>query len=518
MRHTLLVIAPAAGLVLAGGCGAPSDPDAGAQDAVVLHDAQAFDAHALDAATLDAHALDAHTLDAHALDTDPTLDAPDQDADPAADASLDAAWPPLEEGELRPGGDTTTSIVGVGAFVQEAANLRLARRAEFEAGLQFFQLPWEIAPGRPEADGLGPLFHTDTCLGCHARNGRGTPSRTPADSAPGVLLRLGFADGSPDPVYGDQFQIRGIAGVPREGHAARTETPVEHVLADGSRASLWQASYTVTSLGYGPLAPGIVLSPRIGQQLVGQGLLEAIRDADLLALADPDDTNGDGISGRVHRLEDGSIGRFGWKATQPNVRLQVAAAFVGDLGITSSARPEESCTASQLACAGAVNGGSPELSATRLTTVAAYVRLLAVPARRDAETAPVRRGSALFREVGCAHCHQPSFVTGDALEPELSAQRIWPYTDLLLHDMGERLSDGRADGDASATEWRTAPLWGVGLLELVSGETRLLHDGRAHGVHEAILWHGGEADPARRAYERLSPDARDALVAFVESL
>ncbi|UJR82785.1 Hypothetical protein I5071_48500 [Sandaracinus amylolyticus] len=434
------------------------------------------------------------------------------------DASLDAALPPLEEGELLPGGDTTTSVVDGSAFLQQAANLTIARRADFEAGLQFFRLEWEIAPGRPEADGLGPVYNAVSCIECHVRNGRGAPSATPDENRPGVLLRLGTPDGRPDPTYGDQLQPLGVPGVAGEGHARRFESLVSHRLADGTQAMLPLPRYDIASLGYGPLAGGAVLSPRIAQQLVGQGLLEAIDEDDLLALADELDADADGISGRVRWIDALRIGRFGWKAGQPTVEEQTSAAFAGDLGITSSVHPTEACTESQAACLGAASGGSPELTATRLRVASSYVRLLGVPARRDAEAPSVRRGRVLFAAVGCDGCHRPSFVTGDSVEPELAGQRIWPYTDLLLHDMGERLADGRAEGDASGREWRTAPLWGIGLLGVVGGEVRLLHDGRARGVAEAVLWHDGEATAARLGFESLTELERADLVSFVESL
>lgn len=432
-----------------------------------------------------------------------------------ATAPVDGGIAPLEDGELAPGGETTTPDIGIGAFTVQAANLPLARRGDFEAGLQFFQLPWVVAPGRPEADGLGPTFHADSCLGCHVRNGRG--------SVQSILLRIGLGpNNDPLPEYGSQLQPFGIAGVPGEGKPVRAETVTTHRRVDATAASLLLPTYSISSPAYGPLGDDLRISARIAPQIVGQGLLEAISEDDLVAGADPDDEDGDGISGRVHWVQDGDatrVGRFGWKAMHASVESQTAAAFSEDLGITSARFPEINCPGSQSACRAAPSGGSPELGAARLRVTVAYMRLLGVPRRRGGDTDEILRGKALFNAVGCASCHRPSFQTrADASEPELASQRIWPYSDLLLHDMGDRLADRRKEGDAGEREWRTPPLWGLGLVPVVNGERHLLHDGRARTIEEAILWHDGEAAAARLAYEQLSPATRAELEAFVESL
>ncbi len=422
----------------------------------------------------------------------------------------------LEPGELRPGGDTTTESLGIGAFVQEAANLGLERRAAFEAGLQFFQLDWEVAPAAPELDGLGPTFNAVSCLDCHARNGRGlTPLSDPESVA--VLLRLASAEGSPDPVFGDQLQPRSIGGVPSEGQVSWTVGKAMPVIVDGGFIELESPVPSIEPGTLGSPSPDTLVSPRVSMQLVGMGLLEAVRAEDLEAQADPDDTDGDGVSGRVARVGP-EVGRFGWKASQPTVRAQVAAAFAGDLGITSELHPDENCPRAQVSCGVAPTGGSPELTAVRLDVTAAYVRLLGVPTRRGGDNEDVLRGKVIFGELGCAQCHRPTFVTGPALEPELADQTIWPYTDLLLHDLGPGLAQGGPEGDASAAEWRTAPLWSIGLLQTVNGGRRLLHDGRARTIEEAIVWHGGEAASSTAAYLALSESQRDDLHVFIESL
>lgn len=459
--------------------------------------------------------LDAGAPDAPSDAAEPGRDGGPGDAAPDRDAADDAATAALEDGELAPGGATTTDNVGVGAFTVQAANLPLARRGEFEAGLQFFQLPWVLAPGRADTDGLGPTFHADSCLGCHVRNGRGDLQT--------ILLRIGLgADNAPDPNYGSQLQPFGISGVPREGTPVRTDVTVAHARANGTSAALLEPSYAITNLGYGPFGADLRISPRIAPQIVGQGLLEAISDADVIAGADPNDADGDGISGRVHWVDDGGavrIGRFGWKAMHASVESQTAAAFAEDLGITSSRFPDANCPGAQSACRAAPNGGSPELNATRLRVTVAYMRLLGVPRRRGGDTTEVLQGKAIFTSVGCASCHRPSFRTrADAAEPELAGQLVWPYSDLLLHDLGERLADRRKEGDAGPREWRTPPLWGLGLVPVVNGARFLLHDGRARDLDEAILWHDGEAAASRIAYEQLSPTAQARLRAFVESL
>jgi CxxC motif-containing protein (DUF1111 family) len=294
--------------------------------------------------------------------------------------------------------------------------------------------------------------------------------------------------------------------------------------ADGERYTLRAPRYQLRAAGFGPLPDALLISARVAPATIGMGLLEAVPEASLARLADADDRDGDGISGRLNRVLDverGALasGRFGWKAEQPSVRAQVAAAFVGDMGITSSLFPHENHTRAQAACDAAPSGGSPELSAATLDSVVLYMRSLAVPARRAPEAPAVRRGEQLFSAAGCAGCHVSSLRTGEVADlPELSRQTLRAFTDLLLHDLGPGLSDQRPTFAASGSEWRTAPLWGIGLFAKVNGHTFLLHDGRARGVAEAILWHAGEAEAAKQRFVRLARTERQDLVRFVESL
>jgi CxxC motif-containing protein (DUF1111 family) len=307
---------------------------------------------------------------------------------------------------------------------------------------------------------------------------------------------------------------------------AYEEFPVE--LAGGATVTLRRPTYGVSDPAYGPLHPDTMLSPRVAQPMIGLGLLEAIPEADLLARADPD---GDGISGRPNLVwseaEDRvAMGRFGWKAGQARIAEQAASAMAGDIGLSNPLAPFPAgdCTPAQADCLAAPDGASPQFAdleapADVMELVAYYSRHLAVPARRDAGSAEVLAGKRLFYQAGCIACHVPKHATArDAADPALRGQLIWPYTDLLLHDMGEGLADGRPEGVADGREWRTAPLWGIGLTETVNGHTFFLHDGRARNLTEAILWHGGEARKARDGFAALAKQERDALIKFLESL
>jgi CxxC motif-containing protein (DUF1111 family) len=263
------------------------------------------------------------------------------------------------------------------------------------------------------------------------------------------------------------------------------------------------------------------LSPRVAPPVFGRGLLEAVPDDVLLALADPNDGDGDGISGKANLVWDAvrqavAVGRFGLKAGNSTLLQQTAGAYVQDMGVTNSVFSEES-SAGQPQADGLDD--EPELPDTQLDAATFYVQTLAVPARRDIDDPHVLRGKELFLEAGCASCHVPRLETRDHTGiAAVSHQVIWPYTDLLLHDMGEGLADGRREFEASGREWRTPPLWGIGLSTVVNGHSLLLHDGRARGFFEAILWHGGEAEAAREAVRAMDATDRAALVRFLESL
>jgi len=455
-----------------------------------------------------------------------------------------------EAGEALPGGQATSRKAGDRhAFSHPSANLKPSQGLDFRVGNGFFKRLWVSAPSSTRsADGLGPLFNARACQQCHIRDGRGHPpaANWPADNAVSMLLRLSvppateaqrrqLAEGRmlsiPEPTYGSQLQDFALQGLRPEGRLHVTYEPLPVRLADGTVVNLRKPDYTVTELAYGPLHPDTMLSPRIAPPMIGLGLLEVIPEADILAKADPDDTDGDGISGKPQMSWDRksgrpALGRYGWKAGTATVRQQVADAFAGDIGISTPLAPRHwgDCTDAQPDCLGAPSGATDaaegvEATAAVLDLVTFYSLHLAVPKRRKAGDKQVLAGKRVFYQAGCVACHTPKYVTAtDPERPALSGQLIWPYTDLLLHDMGDGLADGRPEGKADGREWRTPPLWGLGLTETVNGHTDFLHDGRARTLLEAIVWHGGEAEPARERVRALSAGDRAALLAFLESL
>ncbi len=447
--------------------------------------------------------------------------------------------------ELSAGAATVRARTNADAFSQPSGNLEFEQELDFRVGNGLFKKIWVSSPSSTLAsDGLGPLYNARSCQRCHVKDGRGHPPAGPEDSAVSMFLRVsipgtpedGYADIAdyiatlPEPTYGGQMQDFALAGHPAEYRLDITyeEVPVE--LSDGETASLRRPTYKAADLGYGPLHPDAMLSPRVAPQMIGLGLLEAIPVDDLLANADPDDADGDGISGRANivwstEFDKPMMGRFGHKAGMPTIMEQSAAAFAGDIGISSPLypAPHGDCTSTQANCIDAPHGDGDvrghEIDAEGMDLVAFYSRNLGVPARRDVDDPQVLRGKQVFHDAGCASCHTPSFVTHRMPDrPEHSFQLIWPYSDLLLHDMGEGLADNRPEARATGREWRTPPLWGIGLTERVSGHTQFLHDGRARSLLEAILWHGGEAQSARDTVVSMPKADRDALIQFLESL
>lgn len=439
--------------------------------------------------------------------------------------------PAQQQGTHAPGGGATTEHSGSAAFLQQAAGGDRQQQLFFVSGSSFYLEPWLPPPSvSTSRRGLGPLFNAAACSDCHLGGGRGRPALGAEDEPAGLVLRLGSGEQDehgaalPDPVYGVQLQTRALAGSAAEGTVLLELEPLLRSYADGSEQLLRVPRYRLAELRYGAAPGELRLSPRAAAATVGLGLLEAIPAARLQALEDPDDRDGDGISGRLNQVWDRSAqalapGRFGWKAEQPSLRQQISAALAHDMGVTSLTYPEGDCIAAACSAETAAAGAAPELNERVLDRLELYLRLLAVPARRVPEDEAVQRGERWFSELGCAGCHVPAHMTAsDAALLQLRAQEIWPYTDLLLHDLGAELADDRPSYLAQGTEWRTPPLWGVGLSRQVSGHQRLLHDGRAEGVAEAILWHGGEAAAARDGFQALGAAQRAELVAFVESL
>ncbi|PMW99156.1 thiol oxidoreductase [Pseudomonas sp. FW215-R2] len=446
-----------------------------------------------------------------------------------------------EPGEARSGGTATVRKTGQNSFSLPSANLPPSRRVDFSVGNSFFRSPWVIAPSTTTArDGLGPLFNTNACQGCHIKDGRGHPPTPDAPNAVSMLVRLSIPDAPqyarlieqvgvvPEPVYGGQFQDMAVPGVAPEGKVRVDYTPVPVRFTDGTEIELRKPVLQITQLGYGPMHPDTRFSARVAPPMIGLGLLEAIPEEAILANAAAQAKENNGINGRPNRVWDDAqqktvMGRFGWKAGQPNLNQQNVHAFSGDMGLTTSLRPFDDCTDAQIACKQAPNGngpdGEPEVSDNILRLVLFYTRNLAVPARRGVNDAQVLAGKNLFFQAGCQSCHTPKYTTAaNAAEPELANQVIRPYSDLLLHDMGEGLADNRTEFQASGRDWRTPPLWGIGLTQAVSGHTQFLHDGRARNLLEAVLWHGGEAKAAQQQVLSFNAEQRAALLAFLNSL
>jgi CxxC motif-containing protein (DUF1111 family) len=327
--------------------------------------------------------------------------------------------------------------------------------------------------------------------------------------------------GGPNPIpgFGTQLQMRATTGITPEIQAAIVYAESLGVFGDGTPFTLQVPRYTLTGQ-YAALPAQYFFSPRVAPAVFGLGLLEAVPEIEILLRADPRDRNRDGISGRINLVWDETrhrimVGRFGWKANNPNLIQQTAGAYNGDMGITSTLFPTESCDGQYVECV----AHDIEVDDETVANVALYTRTLGVPARRNLDDPTALRGEQMFYNAGCDKCHTPTLRTGFlAGVPEVSNQVIHAYTDLLVHDMGPGLADKRPDFLASGSEWRTAPLWGIGLVETVNGHTRFLHDGRATTLMEAILWHGGEARGAADKVKRMSLSDRSALIAFLESL
>lgn len=449
--------------------------------------------------------------------------------------------------ELMQGGaGTSEKDVNRDAFSQSSANITFEEEGNFKLGNALFRKNWVSSPSSTQAsDGLGPLFNERACQNCHLKDGRGRPPEGDAGST-SMFLRLARDAGSaeeraalaghealnfPDPVYGSQLQELAVPGLKGEGRMRVDYQEQKVTLGDGAVVSLRKPSYTIENLGHGPLDPRTTLSPRLTPPMIGLGLIEQIAPADILAHADPDDRDGDGISGRPNIVRDElsgqvTLGRFGWKAQTASIRQQAADAFAADIGISTPEMPKPwgDCTEAEKDCLAMPNGvqqrlGTAEAPPPVMDLVTFYSQNLAVPARRDLDRPDVLAGKKQFYEMGCIACHTPKFVTMRGTPNKAQAfQLIWPYSDFLLHDMGEGLADGQRVGEATGSEWRTPPLWGIGLTATVNGNAFYLHDGRARTLAEAILWHGGEGQKARDRFAGAAAADREALIKFLESL
>lgn len=430
--------------------------------------------------------------------------------------------------ETRPlsGGQATVFDASSQAFEMPIPTLSANELDMFLAGDATFEQVF-VTPPAEVNPGAGPVFSHTSCVGCHLRDGRGRSAFGAEPPFVGsMLMRVSLpglsTHGGPAPVpgFGVQLGDRANYGVQPEARVQVSYFETAEKLADGEEVYLKHPVYHIVE-PYRPLPAGVLLSARMAPPVFGRGLLEAISESDILALSDPSDTDGDGISGRpnyVHNFRTGrtELGRFGLKANNPDILQQVASAYNEDMGVTSPYFPRESVWGQPQHDG---RDDDPEITQKTLDITTFYIQTLAVPARRNWDDPQVIRGEILFESTGCAGCHTTTFRTGSHEIPSLSGQVIHPYTDLLLHDMGEALEDNRPDFEATGREWKTPALWGLGLTETVNGSPPgFLHDGRAATLLEAIMFHGGEAERSREAVRRLSTENREALLSFLRSL
>ena len=458
--------------------------------------------------------------------------------------------------EIKQGGDTGISITSAESYSKPSSNLAASRKGMFFIGNAFFRQPWVVAPASTDSrDGLGALFNVAACQSCHIKDGRGHAPMDADDDADSLLVRLSMPATTDEqrkqlqdsliekvvhPMYGGQLQDRGIQGVPAEARIAVQWTDKPVTFADGHVETLRAPTFNLTTPGYGALDEAMMVSPRVAPPMIGLGLLEQIPDDDIKKQA----KNNSDISGKFNWVMDPqtgkrALGRFGWKAGQTRLLTQNQSAFNEDMGLTSNIRPHESCMPTQTACLNATTGadeqgnGKPpvEVNDDVAKFVEFYTRNLAVPHRRDADNELVLAGKKHFYDMGCQSCHTPRYqlpkTDDDRLEQH--GQVIYPYTDLLLHDMGDELADRTVSGKlpskdaqdeflANSYEWRTPPLWGVGLAQTVDPQATFLHDGRARTLMEAVLWHGGEAKKQQQKVLKLDKQGRTELNAFLRSL
>ncbi|GIX42482.1 MAG: thiol oxidoreductase [Leptospiraceae bacterium] len=442
--------------------------------------------------------------------------------------------PRYEPGEEYSGGETTSfDVTTVNAFDHGASNLSRDRFLRFESGNSFFNTTW-TNPGSSARDGLGPFFINDSCRGCHIRDGVGSaPKLNEKINAMTIQISLSNgidSNGGPLPVpeYGLQLNNRDIYNNQKPeanpmviGYDTKIIT-----FPDGYQVILKKPIFNL-NFNYGEPAD-YVYSPRIAPKIIGLGLLAAIKEEDILSRADENDLNNDGISGKPNYVWNKKtmqieLGRFGWKANQPTIDQQNQGAFNGEIGITTPLFPDENCTLTShpsIDCNNPPSGNSsPEVNQSIVELVEFYTHLIAVPVRRNYKDSDVLLGKEIFFQIGCESCHRQKYITGNLQGfPEVSNQKIYPYTDLLLHDMGDDLKDDRKQFQANGKEWRTPPLWGLGLVQRVNSNAGFLHDGRAQTIEEAILWHGGEAEQSKQKYVQLSRSEREALIKFLNSL
>jgi CxxC motif-containing protein (DUF1111 family) len=462
--------------------------------------------------------------------------------------------------EIKQGGDTGISIASSESYSKPSSNITASRKGSFFIGNAFFRQPWVIAPASTDSrDGLGALFNVAACQSCHVKDGRGHAPMNADDDADSLLIRLAMPATTDEqrqqlkdsliekvahPMYGGQLQDRGIQGVPAEARIAVQWTDKPVTFADGHVETLRAPTFHLTNPGYGVFDEELMVSPRVALPMIGLGLLEQIPDADIKKQAASNHKNNNDIKGKFNWVMDPqtgkvALGRFGWKAGQTKLITQNQSAFNEDMGLTSNIRPNESCMPTQIVCIKATTGadeqgnGKPpvEVNDEVAKFVEFYTRNLAVPHRRNADDKLVLAGKKRFYDMGCQSCHTPRYQLPKTADDHLEqhGQVIYPYTDMLLHDMGDDLADRTIAGKlppknlqveflANSYEWRTPALWGVGLAQTVDPQATFLHDGRARTLMEAVLWHGGEAKKQQQKVLTLDKQGRAELNAFLKSL
>ncbi|WP_105170138.1 di-heme oxidoreductase family protein [Pseudoalteromonas sp. T1lg23B] len=445
--------------------------------------------------------------------------------------------PAFSEQELYPGGQATARRVARRTFIHPAGNVPTIQQLDFWDGFSFFRDPWVASPAiTKDRDGLGPLFNARSCKTCHNDGGRGRLAKEGELASPALLFRLLKKNTwGVDAHYGGQLQPNAVRlshpkllkPVLAEGNVRVRYETIEGYYPDGTAYSLIKPSYQIEQLGYGALESDTVISARYAPAVYGMGLLDAISEQDLFAQQDIADKDQDGISAKYNLVtnlntERRSIGRFGFKGLHATLEQQIAGAFVNDIGITNPFFKQETCTKVQHACRSAASidpKGTLDIP-KKLHDLTTYMgQILAVPKARDLLSPQAQQGRTLFYQLQCDTCHTPSYTTQkDYPVAALQGQKIYPYTDLALHDMGEGLADQGMENLAQGSEWRTPPLWGIGLQQRVQGYQAFLHDGRARTIEEAILWHGGEAQQTKLQFMSLNINERNALIYFLKQI
>jgi CxxC motif-containing protein (DUF1111 family) len=415
------------------------------------------------------------------------------------------------------GGETTVENRTSKGFGQPAPNLSEPELDLHTEGDRAFEATF-VTPPSPINAGLGPVFNNASCIACHISDGRGMPAKgsllvrvslPPGHSQNISEASISLGNTPPVPGLGTQIQDQAVYGVKPKAEVEVSWNEKMSTYGDGTAYGLRSPLLKITLPDGKPLPANVLTSLRLPPPVFGRGLLEAIPDRSILEIANTQAKHNDGISGKPNHVWDVRqkklvLGRFGLKANNPNLFQQNAAAYVNDMGITNPLFPAKD--------------GTSEIDLKTLKAITFYTQTLGVPGRTLMNDPVVKKGEKLFAQANCAVCHVGTLKTADHSVKAIANQSIHPYTDLLLHDMGTGLADGRPDFEASGNEWRTAPLWGIGLTQAVLPYSGYLHDGRARTLEESILWHGGEAERSKETFRTMAKTDRAALIQFLNAL